>query len=486
MGFKKVPDGTPTCLRSRFWNASLLVLLVFALAPSISLAKTNSSVSSAISNSALINGPANVRVSPKGTIFFSLNDGVTLQIISSSGDWYRIRLNAFFDKNDFSGEKLRKGTVIYDEKGNEIGKTLSKIAVRSASESGKQYVVPIEGYTFSGNIHRKSATEGGENLGTLTEEDQKEFDAIGGAHYIVPFEFKNERQAIRYLRILVKGNEKTIKWYREDHGNVPYVLATEEDRKKAYDADMSGALAAINVRTNKESFKLAVSILETKWNYPLSMTEAAEKVEYAGAKSVIPLLRKVLKNPDSGVRLEAAACLLSLGDAADALPVLEKLADAGFDNALYELFSGPGRLIEPRGLMVVEKEFNNPKAAPEVRIAAINLLLGLNEITKKQAEHVAIQILEGLKNKTDKDYGLIGHNPVPKEALPGVNPNSANTRRASDSRACVFVMEMLARFKSNKAISILEHIKANNTDWWYDCWSADSARVLKIIKGQKK
>jgi hypothetical protein len=100
-----------------------------------------------------IDGPANVRLSPKGKVVLSLNNGVHVAVVSTQGEWNLIRINALLDKNAFSTEsKVRKGATLYDERGSEMGKTLDEADVKKSIEKNGKYVVLIEGYTFKDNI----------------------------------------------------------------------------------------------------------------------------------------------------------------------------------------------------------------------------------------------------------------------------------------------------------------------------------------------
>jgi len=110
------------------------------------------------SSAEIIDGPANVRVSPKGMVILFLNNGVPVKIISTQGDWYLIQIKIVLDKDPFLAEhKIRKDVILYDERGLEIGKTLNNVDIERRSQNDNKYIAFIEGYTFKTNIIIDSA-----------------------------------------------------------------------------------------------------------------------------------------------------------------------------------------------------------------------------------------------------------------------------------------------------------------------------------------
>jgi hypothetical protein len=290
---------------------------------------------------------------------------------------------------------------------------------------------------------------------SLTEEEQKEFEKFGG-NWETPSVFKNEKEAIKYLKILLKGNEKNIRWYQK-------LQATEERKKWKYGDNIATALDAINTGTNKEGFELAVKVLETKRDYPEALARAALVVKSRRDPSVIPVLREIAKHPVPSVRLEVAGSLLSLGDSETALPILDELIEReGYVQALYYLFSAPGKIIDQKGFNILEKELTSPNA--EMRISATKLLLESKKITRGKAEDIALRVLEDLKEKTIKDFG---YQSIP-EWPP--NPNAQEAKRYySNCRACDYTIALLSELQSSKSISVLKSIRDKNTEWWYVC-----------------
>jgi len=322
----------------------------------------------------------------------------------------------------------------------------------------------------------------------LTEEEQKEFEKFGG-DWMSPNVFKNEKQAIKILKILVKGDHMTIRWFQTP----PPTSEEEQQRiKKIYSDDIATALSVINPKTNREGFNLAIEILKKKKDYPEAMVAAAIVLKVAQDKSEIPLLREVAKHPNPTVRLQAAGALIMLGDADTALPILNELAEKeGLSGALYLLFTGPGKITDERGYSIVEKALKYPGA--EVRISAVKLLLESKKITKEKAEEIALGILKELKDKTLKDYGLM-RDPkniyaivsIPASGI--VDVEGVQQRHHSNSRACEYTISLLATLRSKKAIPILRSIEKSNTEdeAWYNCKDNNARDALHVIEGGKK
>ncbi|MEW6109776.1 MAG: HEAT repeat domain-containing protein [Nitrospirota bacterium] len=143
-------------------------------------------------------------------------------------------------------------------------------------------------------------------------------------------DFKNDKEIIEYLQILMKGNHRSFYLKTPDK---PGAREGEPLSRFQYGDVIRILLSYLKI---KDAFPFAVEILKTKKDYPEAMAMAAKAVKFAQDKSVIPLLREVAKHPDPTVRLEAAGSLLVLGDADTALPVLDALAEEeGSVGALY-------------------------------------------------------------------------------------------------------------------------------------------------------
>jgi len=317
----------------------------------------------------------------------------------------------------------------------------------------------------------------------LTEEEQKYFDKIGG-DIITPDLFEGY-DVNKYLGILLKGSPETIRWYQENINN-------KKDRDKEYGQTIVDTISELNLKKDKEAFKLALEVLKTKRAYPEAVAGVAFQLKYAHDPSVIPLLQDLSSDPDQMVELSAAASLLALGDADTALPLLSKLAQEGNVGGVEYLFKDRGQLWDERGLKIVEEALDNPTA--EVAITAARLLTEMGK-DKEKCEKVAIGILKQYIHKTKKDYGfeVIGGPSNPQWVLlPKYKDKTLEEVEApfySDMRACSYAMSLLGDLKSKKAIPLLKNIKENNTNSNYVCWenradkSAEHA-LNKIMSGE--
>jgi len=103
-----------------------------------------------------IDGPANVRLSPKGDIVLTLNDGTSVDIIASEGEWFHISFYAVVDKSVLAeGNAIPKNTILRDIQGGEIGKTLNTVRVTSSTKKNDQVLLNLRAYTFKDNIKQK-------------------------------------------------------------------------------------------------------------------------------------------------------------------------------------------------------------------------------------------------------------------------------------------------------------------------------------------
>jgi len=108
-------------------------------------------------------------------------------------------------------------------------------------------------------------------------------------------------------------------------------------------------------------------------------------------------------------------------------------------------------------------------------------------------------ILNNLKDKTEKDYG-IGREKVPNKTyyreyvLPeyeGRELKELKKHYHSDGRACAVTMWMLGELRSPKAIPLLEIIKEDHKDVSWVCWENRADRpaetaLEKILHGGNK
>ncbi len=112
------------------------------------------------SYAAEIDGPANIRLSPKGVPVIALNDGTPVHVVSSEADWYRIRLWFVVENSVLEpGGTVPKNTVIKDTNGKEIGKTLAAVTPASSSDYSYDILFQIDAFTFRNNIKPELVVE---------------------------------------------------------------------------------------------------------------------------------------------------------------------------------------------------------------------------------------------------------------------------------------------------------------------------------------
>lgn len=114
-----------------------------------------------------IDGPANIRDTPKGETTFSLNDFVEVDISPLQGGWYELVIGIQLTKEQYEMNPtiLNKGTRLYNNSNEEIGVVLADIRVSGKMTAGgapgipKWYGAELHGYTFKSNIRPESIIE---------------------------------------------------------------------------------------------------------------------------------------------------------------------------------------------------------------------------------------------------------------------------------------------------------------------------------------
>ena len=328
--------------------------------------------------------------------------------------------------------------------------------------------------------------------GPITEAEQRFIEKVGSGATVTPEAFGSRKAALKYLKILLKADHKTIKLY-DGFEKLP-----EPEKKTVYDESIAGALNEI---IPKEGYESLVEILKTKRDYPVSLSTAAKIVKHSKDKDVISTLKEIVTHKDPRVRLEAAGSLLALGDGDTALPILDDLAKKeGYSRALYYLFRKPGEIIDERGYEIAEKALKHTNAG--IKLTAVKLLLESKKMTKQAAEEIALQLVVSFKDKTEKDYG-IGRRQVKNETYSKTYLLSGYEGRTleeleesfrSDSRACDTAIYLLGDLRSQRAIKVLQQIKGNiakrnKFESFLICWEDGPINMAldKILeKGGKK
>jgi len=305
----------------------------------------------------------------------------------------------------------------------------------------------------------------------LTEEEQKEFK--GGLEGEITFE-----EALKSLRILIKGDYKTIRWYQEWGKKYNF---NEEHIRDRYEDDLCAAVKkiatvkafpAIKARAQskalpvlklKDEFDLTLKVIKIKTSFPKAVTCAAEAIGWYQDKRAIPILKGLIKNKDPEIRLQSAGSLLILGEGNLALPVLGEIAKSGIHQSTFAL----ERLFK----WEVKKEFGETPVISHTKLwdrrGKEILVKALNYSSDEVKAFAAASLAQmGEKRRIVEDISI----KILKRNL---------WKESSDRRANYHAIYALEILYSKNAIPILEDI-INNPDAGY---IADRAReALNKIK----
>ena len=121
----------------------------------------------AVAQAERIDGPANIRNQPKGDIIFSLHDNVDVETSESDNGWFQILIMVKISREQYDSHPtlLKKGTKLFNMKGEEIGIALQDILPDGTMSAGgapgnpKWYAAEVLGYTFESNIRPQSIIE---------------------------------------------------------------------------------------------------------------------------------------------------------------------------------------------------------------------------------------------------------------------------------------------------------------------------------------
>ena len=111
-----------------------------------------------IAKSEVIDGPANFRVSPRGTILFTLKDGQHVECGEFKNGWYKVSITIKISKQQFDKRySVKKGDKLFDLKGNYIAVALSDVPDDNTGLS--TYAMEIFGFVPGSNIKPGSIPE---------------------------------------------------------------------------------------------------------------------------------------------------------------------------------------------------------------------------------------------------------------------------------------------------------------------------------------
>jgi hypothetical protein len=109
-----------------------------------------------------IDGPANIRNTPKGEIILSIDDNVNIEVWENTEDWYKIVVIGYIKESSLKNKILLKDSEIYDNKLKKIGKAITDLDISGNFEESEieGYLhVLIVGYTFRTNIKELTIDE---------------------------------------------------------------------------------------------------------------------------------------------------------------------------------------------------------------------------------------------------------------------------------------------------------------------------------------
>lgn len=104
-----------------------------------------------------IDGPANVRSSPNGTILFSLNEDAIVDVGLEKDGWYPLIYSSDLDYDEFGLDSIKAGRFIIHA-GDTSG-TIIKTHSVSTAQAGKSSWAILHGYTHKDNIKEESIIE---------------------------------------------------------------------------------------------------------------------------------------------------------------------------------------------------------------------------------------------------------------------------------------------------------------------------------------
>lgn len=297
--------------------------------------------------------------------------------------------------------------------------------------------------------------------GPLTEEEQKFVENISDDLLMTPEALKTEKTARKYIKILLKGEHRTIRWSR--------AAGSENNQKQYYSDVMATALSKLNPK-NKESLDLIIEVVKTKREYPKVLAEAANALGKSGDKRVVPLLQDIVKNQNADTKLNAGRALLLFGNIDTALPVLDELSKEGHTAALGSIFHNmQGKEWQQRGVGIIRKalSYNNNESKALAALFLVGLSKkGLIDDDLHKYEDMLLAMLEDVLNKKKWDK------PVKGEGY-------------SDHRALETVILALTELKSVRAIPLLKRLKIHSEASYLDRRAVDAINNIESSTRKK-
>lgn len=359
--------------------------------------------------------------------------------------------------------------------GQQTAKQAPTPPAADAKAEGQSHQLPVMSHPETSSTQEESstATESKEDTSwetipsQLTEKEQKEFGCVLEGDISL-------KRALKSLKILVKGDYKTIRCYKEYGGTEKQIRDRYETdicaavKKVAYDKTLPLAQAkALNkplpTLNLEDEIELTLKVIETKKASPKAVACAAEAIAWYQDKKTIPVLTELIKDKDPEVRLQAAGALLILGKADTALPVLDDLAKAGTHQSVFAL--------EKLFAWEIKKEYGEKPVVSHSKLwderGKDILIRALNYSSDEVKAYAAVSLAE---KGYEKDA-------IEKVSISILNRNK--WKESSDGRATHHAIYALEIIRSKKAIPSLKSI-VNNPDAGY--LSDRAAEALRNIE----
>lgn len=109
-----------------------------------------------------VEGSANIRTEPNGSLIATIGDGEKLNIRGYRNGWYKVEIPVFIDRNEASddAQNIPAQTKLYNSKGKVIGTILGNTRIIQGPDSDYERIQgAIVGFTSKANIRPESILE---------------------------------------------------------------------------------------------------------------------------------------------------------------------------------------------------------------------------------------------------------------------------------------------------------------------------------------
>ena len=259
----------------------------------------------------------------------------------------------------------------------------------------------------------------------------------------------SKKEILKYFRIFLDGNERTLKCY-----------AGDENAMQQYEGDLESFVNSImeyNIR-NEKAFRYLLEIIQKKQAYPFAVAAALEALSQYEDKKIItlPIFRKwaklkldkdMHKDEEPKAKWKAAQALLKYDQIDEALSSLDELSKFGVTSALGDIFhSMRGKKWHDKGIAYIRKALTYEHK--ETKMLAALFLIRLEK------EGIIKQDIGEIKKIIFKTVDEIIANGVKNIMVGGY-------AEYSESRALETVIAAFKELKDKDAIPILQRIIEN-------------------------